>query len=113
MSKESVHTRTHTPRMLASAHARTPADRRTSATRVHHAYIDDDVRGICTWRYAHVRAPAIVQYIRCHDEEGESDSSPLESARYTDDGRMRNPADDGKYPRQYTATSHSGRGDGE
>lgn len=49
--------------------------------RVHHAYTDDDVRGICTWRYAHVRAPTTVQYIHCHDEEGESDSWPLESAR--------------------------------
>ena len=88
--------------MHARTHARTHARRRMIAVqvqRVHHAYIDDDVRGICTWRYMYTRAGNHTVYIRCH-EEGESDSSPLESA-YTD-GRMQNPADDGKYPRQRT-----------
>lgn len=60
----------------ARIRARTHA--RAQVQSVHHACIDDDVRGICTWRYARRRS---ARCIRCRDEEGESDSSPLESAR--------------------------------
>lgn len=97
--EECTHARTHAHEYHRDA---------AQVQRVHHAYIDDDVRGICTWRYAHVRAQAIVHYICCRDEEGESDSSSLESARTrtTDTWEILRAMES---PPQRTATSHSER----
>lgn len=88
---------------------------RTQVQRVHHAYIDDDVRGICTWRCAHVRfTDDRTPYSLPLRVEGASDSSSLESARIygrddmTATCEILRPMES---PRQRTATSHSGEGE--
>lgn len=113
-----THTFTFRPQENACTHAYTrPRTTRTQVQRVHHAYIDDDVRGICTWRCAHVRfTDDRTLYSLPLRVEGASDSSPLESARIygrddmTATCEILRPMES---PRRRTATSHSGRGEGE
>lgn len=98
--EECTHARTHTRDRAIAAQVQ----------RVHHAYIDDDVRGICTWRYVRscTRAGQIVHYIRCHDEEEkERRDVGFHAVRkcaytHTDEHRhTRNPAGDGKSSATY------------